>query len=128
VLVPVGATLEILNSDAVSHNVHTVAFDNRPFNRTQPPSLEKIEASFDVAEKVGVKCDMHGWMNAWIVVIDHPYHAITGTDGGFMIDNVPPGTYTLEVWHEELGATTQTVTVTAGETSDASVEMTQSSP
>ena len=127
VFVPVGADLVILNSDEVAHNVHTVAFDNRPFNRTQPPSLERLEASFDVAEKVGVKCDMHGWMNAWIVVTDHPYYAVTGMDGGFVIGNVPPGTYTVEVWHEELGATMQTVTVTAGETSDASVELTQSS-
>ena len=128
VLVPVGEELVILNSDEVAHNVHTVSFDNRPFNRTQPPTLERIEASFDVAEKVGVKCDMHGWMNAWIIVIDHPYFAVTGPDGGFAIGNVPPGTYTLEVWHEHLGATTQTVTVVEGETSDASVELTLSSP
>ena len=127
VLVAVDGVLEIVNSDDVSHNVHTVAFDNRPFNRTQPPSLKKLEVSFDIAEKVRVKCDIHGWMNGWIVVIDHPYHAVTGGDGGFVIENVPPGTYTLEVWHEALGATTQTVTVAAGQTTDASVELTQSS-
>ena len=127
VLVAVDEVLEIVNSDDVSHNVHTMAFDNRSFNRTQPPALEKVEATFSIAEKVGVKCDIHGWMNGWIVVIDHPYHAVTGGDGGFVIENVPPGTYTLEVWHEALGATTQTVTVAAGQTSDASVELTQSS-
>ena len=128
VLVGVGEVLEILNSDGVSHNVHTMAFDNRSFNRTQPPSLEKLEATFDVAEKVPVRCDIHGWMNGWIVVIDHPYHAVTGTDGGFSIPDVPPGTYTLEVWHEALGATTQTVTVVAGQSSDASIELTQDPP
>ena len=127
VIVAVGEVLEILNSDDVSHNVHTMAFDNRSFNRTQPPALEKLEATFDVAEKVSVKCDIHGWMNGWIVVAGHPYHAITDADGGFVITDVPPGTYTLEVWHEALGASTQTVTVVAGENIDASVELTQSS-
>ena len=128
VLVGVGEVLEVLNSDGVSHNVHTMAFDNRSFNRTQPPSVEKLEVTFDVAEKVPVKCDIHGWMNGWIVVIDHPYHAVTGADGGFSIPDVPPGTYTLEVWHEALGATTQTVTVMASQTSDASIELTQGPP
>ena len=128
VMVAVGEVLKILNSDDVSHNVHTMAFDNRSFNRTQPPALEKLEATFDVAEKVAVKCDIHGWMNGWIVVTGHPYHAVTDGDGDFVLSNVPPGTYTLEVWHEALGATTQTVTVAAGETLDASVELTQSSP
>ena len=128
VMVAVGEVLEILNSDDVSHNVHTMAFDNRSFNRTQPPALEKLEATFDVAEKVAVKCDIHGWMNGWIVVTGHPYHAVTDSDGSFALTNIPPGTYTLEVWHEALGATTQTVTVGAGETIDASVELTQSSP
>ena len=127
VLVAVDEALEVLNSDDVSHNVHTMAFDNRSFNRTQPPALEKLEATFDVAEKVAVKCDIHGWMNGWIIVVDHPYHAVTDGDGGFVIENVPPGTYTLEVWHQTLGATTQTVTVAAGQTSDASAELTQSS-
>ena len=128
VMVAVGEVLEILNSDDVSHNVHTMAFDNRSFNRTQPPALEKLEATFDVAEKVAVKCDIHGWMNGWIVVTGHPYHAVTDSYGSFVLTNIPPGTYTLEVWHEALGATTQTVTVAAGETLDASVELTQSSP
>jgi hypothetical protein len=124
----VDQVVEILNSDPVTHNVHTVAFDNRPFNRTQPAALEKIEASFRVAEKVRVKCDIHGWMGAWIVVIDHPYHAVTGSDGGFVIGNVPAGTYTVEIWHETLGASTQTVTVTAGQAADLSIELAQPAP
>ncbi len=127
ILAEVGQTVEILNSDPVTHNVHTVAFDNRTFNRTQPPSLEKIEASFEATEKVMAKCDIHGWMTAWIVVVDHPYHDITSEDGTFTIDNVPPGTYTLEIWHEALGSTRETVTVSGGETTDVRVALAQSS-
>ena len=127
ILARAGQTVEILNSDPVTHNVHTVAFDNRTFNRTQPPSLERIEASFEVTEKVMAKCDIHGWMSAWIVVVDHPYHDITSDDGTFRIDDVPPGTYTLEIWHEALGSTRQTVAVNGGESTDVRVELAQSS-
>ena len=127
IIAGVGQTVGILNSDPVTHNVHTVAFDNRTFNRSQPPSLERIEASFEVTEKVMAKCDIHGWMSAWIVVVDHPYHDITSEDGTFTIDDVPPGTYTLEIWHEALGSTRETVTVTGGETTDVRVELAQSS-
>lgn len=118
--------VHILNSDPLTHNVHTVSFDNRPINRAQPKGVQQIEIEFDVAEKVRVKCDIHDWMGAWVVVIDHPYHALTDSGGRFSIENVPPGTYTLETWHEELGTTSQTVTVTAGQTTEVTLTMTQS--
>lgn len=124
VIVPVGATVSVLNSDPVTHNIHTAAFANRPVNRAQPADVHSIDLSFAVAERVRVRCDMHEWMSAWIVVVDHPYVAITDDSGAFVLENVPPGTYTMEVWHEELGAVTRQVTVTAGGTVDASVEMT----
>lgn len=127
-LAGIGQVVEIRNSDPVSHNIHTVAFDNRPINRMQPPALEKLEVTFRAPEKVKVKCDIHEWMSGWIVVIEHPYHDITGTDGSFVLENVPPGTYTLEVWHEDLGSTTRTVTVTAGQSTEASFELGATSP
>ena len=127
IIAGVGQTVGILNSDPVTHNVHTVAFDNRTFNRSQPPSLARIEVSFEVTEKVMAKCDIHGWMSAWIVVVDHPYHDITSEDGTFTIDDVPPGTYTLEIWHEALGSTRETVTVTGGETTNVRVGLAQRS-
>ena len=54
-------------------------------------------------------------MGAWLVVAEHPYYVITGNDGSYNLSDVPPGTYTIEVWHETLGISSQTVTVTAGE-------------
>ena len=122
-LVPVDVPVHILNSDPITHNVHTVAFDNRPVNRSQPREVPKIEVSFAVAEKVKVKCDIHDWMTAWIVVVDHPYHAVTSADGAFVIENLPPGTYTVEAWHEAFGAVSQTVTIEAGEVRDLAVEI-----
>jgi hypothetical protein len=60
---------------------------------------------------IPVKCDVHGWMNAYIGVTASPYHAVTGEDGSFTIEGLPAGTYTIEAWHETLGAQTMSVTV-----------------
>jgi len=67
---------------------------------------------------VPFKCDVHGWMNAWVGVLDHPYYAVTSADGSFSLKGLPPGTYTIEAWHEKLGTQTQTVTVAEKESKD----------
>ena len=67
---------------------------------------------------VPFKCDVHGWMNAWVGVVDHPYYSVTGPDGTFSLKGLPPGTYTIEAWHEKLGTQTQMVTIGAKETKD----------
>jgi len=118
ILARVGDTVRVLNSDPFSHNVHTAGFDNRSVNRTQPAGASPIALSFAAPEKVRVKCDLHPWMSAWIVVADHPYYAVTGEAGRFTMPGVPPGTYTLEVWHEALGTRSRTVTVEPGQTLD----------
>lgn len=118
VLARVGDTVRVLNSDPFSHNVHTAGFDNRSVNRTQPAGASPITLAFAAPEKVRVKCDLHPWMSAWIVVADHPYHAVTGEAGRFTMPGVPPGTYTLEVWHEALGTRSRTVTLEPGQTLD----------
>ena len=123
VLVPAGTPVRVLNGDAVTHNVHTAAFENRPVNRSQAPGQGAIELSFDLAEKVRVKCDLHPWMGAWIVVMDHPYHAVTDARGSFVLTGVPPGNYLLETWHEELGASRRPVTVTAGDATVVTIEL-----
>ncbi|MFQ5550339.1 MAG: carboxypeptidase regulatory-like domain-containing protein [Gemmatimonadales bacterium] len=122
-VVSAGAAMHILNNDPFTHNIHTSSFENRPINRAQPAALREIEVTFAAADKVRVRCDIHGWMNAWIIVVDHPYHAITGDGGGFVIENVPPGTYTLEVWHETLGANSRSVTVTPDGTTDINLTL-----
>ena len=60
---------------------------------------------------VRFKCDVHGWMAAYVGVVAHPYFAVTGADGSFKLDGVPPGTYTVEAWHERFGTKTAQVTV-----------------
>lgn len=108
---PVGTTLEILNSDGILHNVHTFSEKNKPFNRAQPKYLKKITQTFTEAELISIKCDVHGWMSAWFFVADNPYYDVTSDKGSFKLADVPPGEYTLEVWHEKLGKQTKRVKV-----------------
>ncbi len=117
--VRVGQSVEIVNSDPTLHNIHAVPKANQEFNNGQPIQGMKMQHTFTAKEvMVPFKCDVHGWMNAYVGVLDHPYFAVTGTDGAFSIASLPPGTYTIEAWHEKLGASTQSVTIGASETKD----------
>jgi plastocyanin len=117
----VGQPLEIINSDPTLHNIHAVAKNNREFNNGQPLQNMKTTHTFTAPEvMVPFKCDVHGWMNAYVGVMNHPFFAVTDTSGTFSLKSLPAGTYTIEAWHEKLGAQTQTVTVAAKETQDIS--------
>lgn len=112
--------LIIRNSDATLHNVHVRSAQNREFNIGQPIRGITSRRTFDNAEVgIHVSCDVHGWMEGHIAVFDHPYFAVTGDDGSFAIEGVPPGDYVLEAWHPTLGVLQQNVTVGGG--GDASV-------
>ena len=115
----VGQPLEILNSDPTLHNIHALPKGNAEFNNGQPIQGMKMSHTFDKAEvMVPFKCDVHGWMNAYVAVLPHPYFMVTDKDGKFDLPNLPPGTYTLEAWHEKLGTQTATVTIGAKESKD----------
>lgn len=113
VLVPGGGTVEFLNSDRLLHNLHSVSKDNPSFNRTQPKG-RTIPITFAKPEMVRIDCDLHSWMRGWVVVAPHAFYALTDAQGRFRFDQVPPGQYTLRLWHERLGESSRTVTV-AGE-------------
>jgi hypothetical protein len=117
--VRVNQPLEIVNSDPTLHNVHATPANNQEFNTGQPIQGMKMEHRFTRPEvMVPFKCDVHGWMNAYAAVMEHPFYTITKEDGRFEIKGLPPGTYTLEAWHERLGATTQSVTLAASGTQE----------
>jgi len=124
----VGQTYRILNSDGVLHNIHTSslrpeAAANPPVNRAQPKFKTSMTETFRAAETLRVSCDVHRWMQGWIVVADHPYYAVTDAEGRFMLADVPPGDYQLDVWHETLGEMTKSVSVADGATSTVAAEM-----
>lgn len=109
-----GQEVHILNSDPTTHNIHPLPKTNREWNESQPPKGEKLVKTFPREELlIPVKCNVHPWMRSYIGVLKHPYHAVTGEDGTFTIKNLPPGEYTLAVWHEKLGTQEQKVSVTA---------------
>ena len=115
-IVPVGATVNILNSDPITHNLHTFTVDNDPINKAQPKTLPKMTAKMETPETIKVQCDIHKkWMSAWWVVTDNPYNSVSSKEGSFKIADVPPGTYKITAWHETLGKQTMDVTVKAGE-------------
>lgn len=110
-----GQPIEIRNSDPVLHNIKAVPTANRGFNISQPSQGMKTTRTFPTPEvMVPLECNVHGWMNAWVGVMSHPFFATSAENGGFTITGLPAGTYELEAWHERLGTRTVTVTVTEG--------------
>lgn len=121
-VIPVGTTLKIKNSDGILHNVHTVSKENTPFNRAQPKYLKEITATFEKPENVAVRCDVHAWMSGWIVVTDQAHYDVSASDGTFTLTDVPAGEHRLEIWHERLGKQEQRVKVGVGETVNVTFE------
>jgi len=110
-----GQVVQIKNSDALLHNVHGLSGKDNSFNVGQPTAGLVYQWKAKNEEvMLHLKCDIHNWMNAYIGVVTNPYFAVSDTTGTFQIDRVPPGTYTLQVWHERFGALTKTITVKAG--------------
>jgi plastocyanin len=120
-IVAPGQTFNIVNDDGILHNIHTTSKVNPPFNQAQPKFQKTIAKKFDKPEIVKLACDVHNWMNGWVVVQAHPYYALTGADGTFKIPNVPAGSYDVKFWHEKLGEQTGKVTVAAS--GDAKVDL-----
>jgi plastocyanin len=111
----VGQKVVAKNTDPILHNVHTYLGPATLFNKGMPNAEAKPVTH--VADKDGVirwKCDVHAWMRAFIGVNKNPYQAVSGDDGAFKIEGIPPGTYTVEAWHEKFGVKTATVEVAAG--------------
>src|SRR5919112_3487178 len=120
---PAGTTVEILNPDGILHNVHSYSKVNSPFNMAQPKFKKNLDVKIDKPEAIEVKCDVHGWMQGWLVATESPYVADTDNSGNFKLPDVPAGTYTMEVWHEKLGKNTQKVTVKAKEDAKVNFEV-----
>ena len=108
--------IKIVNSDPTNHNIHPLPKVNQEWNESQPPKGDSKLKHFTREEvMIPVKCNVHPWMRAYIGVVGHPFFAVTGNDGTFKIQGLPPGTYTLQAWHEKYGVQDVPVTVAAKE-------------
>jgi hypothetical protein len=113
--VMVNQKIQILNSDPTLHNVHALPKVGE-FNVGMPRQNMAIERKFTQPEvMVHFKCDVHPWMSAWVGVLPHPFFAVSDAAGNYSIPDLPPGTYTIEAWHEKLGTQSQTLKVVAGQ-------------
>jgi plastocyanin len=120
---PAGSPVEILNPDGILHNIHSYSKVNSPFNQAQPKFKKTLDVKIEKPEAIEVKCDVHGWMHGWLVSTETPYFAVTDNSGSFKLTDVPAGSYTVEVWHEKLGKSTQKVTVKAKEEAKVNFEI-----
>lgn len=150
-IVPRNASMGIKNGDSLLHNVHAYDLTGESDPQVGPPTLfnialpvkgMKIARPMSQAGLVRLLCDAgHPWMNAYVLVTEHPYFTITDENGNFTLDNVPPGTYNITAWHEGLAKVEETtksykpgsachtarkVTVSAGATATADFTFTLS--
>jgi hypothetical protein len=120
---------EIRNSDATLHNVHPMPRHNRQWNTSQPAGAAALKSSFARPElAIPVVCSVHPWMRAFVFAFDHPYFAVTSADGKFELKNLPPGTYTIEAWHEQYKTLDQTVTLAPRESKSVSFTFHSAAP
>src|SRR5687767_13919010 len=111
------------SKDAVLHTTDAQLENGRSlFNVALPMPGITITKAISPAGHVRLACNTHPWMRGWMVVTEDAA-AISGADGRFTIDNVPPGTYELRVWHEALKGAPQKVTVSAGKAAEVSFQL-----
>ena len=123
---PKGAMMKVRNDDPLLHNSHfyLVQADNKKKNVI---NLALPKQGIEIGKKkilrkpglLSVLCDAHDFMQAWVWVVENPYAVATSAEGDFVLENVPPGSYKLKVWHESLGEKLVDVTVAAGKTAAA---------
>lgn len=95
-----GTDLDVLNSDPVLHNINTAIDGIQLFNKGQPNKDTTVTVRVRKLGQVDITCDSHTHMRSYFSIFNHPYSAVTDENGVFTIDNVPPGKYTVKIWHE----------------------------
>jgi len=115
-----GQTLKIMDSDPKLHNVRATRDGKQLFNYSTFKGQTK-EASFDEAGVFNLECNVHPWMNASVYVTDHGKASTTDEKGSATLSELPPGDYTITVWHPELGSKTEDVSISEGEESSIDV-------
>ena len=118
-VVTVGTVIEATNSDPVLHTTHL--YGAMETNFALPTAGLRVSR---VAEGVGmvvIKCDVHGWMQSFLRIDPHPFHAVTDATGTFRINNIPPGDYTLEFWHERLGQVHRSIRIEPAQTTEVTL-------
>ena len=110
----VGQQVNFRNSDPMLHNIHGLPFANKPFNFAVIKGAERAVKMTQFEVPVKVACDVHPFMAMYVCVLEHPFYAVSDAAGTFELKNLPPGKYTVGVWHEKLQAPDQEIEVKEG--------------
>ncbi len=117
------ANVRTTSKDPVLHTTQAQTENGRTiFNVALPVPGLNISKPIGAAGTVRLNCNTHPWMRGWVIVTDDAA-AISGADGKFTLDNIPPGTYELRVWHEALKGAPQKVTVAAGQPTTLNIQL-----
>jgi hypothetical protein len=112
-IVPKGSNIKALNSDPILHNVHSYLGEESIFNLAMVVQGMQFDKPLKKSGVMSLKCDAgHNWMSAYIIVAEHPYYALSDAQGNFTIENIPPGKYTVKLWHEGWETTINGDTIT----------------
>jgi plastocyanin len=118
----VGQTMVVRNDDPMLHNTHMYLNKRTIFNAALPRTGMEIKKPINREGLVEIHCDAHTFMLGWLYIMDHPYVTATDAQGNFALKDVPPGTYTLKIWHEALGEQEKSVTVAPNGVVEVAVE------
>lgn len=110
-----GAPLYIKNGDPILHSFHFYTSNKSLFNLALPGGPQIIQKEFSQEGIVHVKCDIHEFMEGYILVNSSPFFAVTRDDGLFDFDQLDSGDYTLSVWHEVFGKLEQSLHLKSAE-------------
>lgn len=116
-----GTTVDFMNSDDVLHNVFSPDKCCDKFNLGSWPKGQIKSFTFKEPGCVAtLLCNVHPEMEGYVVVVETPYYSVSATDGSYDIKDVPPGKYTLKIWHQKLKG--QEVPVVVPEKGNATID------
>ena len=121
---PLGAAVDVVNSDRALHNVRAQEGDLKLMNYAMPIPGHVVPTRLKKQGIFKVSCDVHPWMRAWILVLPTAKIAVTDENGAYRIDGVPPGKHKIRIWHERLGEKDAEVEIAADKTARHDVEYT----
>lgn len=125
VTVRAGQVVKFTNSDSANHNVRGASLlpknEFNVYTGTRGESVHRFIAD-PKNRPIRLGCDIHAWMTGWVYVFEHPFHAVTDSEGRFELRGVPPGKHRLAIRQPDVGFAREIeVTVTESETADVEV-------
>jgi plastocyanin len=121
---PLGAGLDVMNSDRALHNVRAQAGEVKLMNYAMPIPGHVVPTRLRKQGIFKVSCDVHPWMSGWLLVLPTSAYAITDENGAYKIEGVPAGKHKVKIWHERLGEKDLEVEIAQGQTAALDVQYT----